>query len=91
MMIVTFNSSEDATTKLDYYNNLAFPNGNPSHFTLTLVYKHTTENVWWFIASDCIEDGGLGRDEITADIDTQDTFEVEGYQDLIDLGYLADS
>jgi hypothetical protein len=86
--ILKFNSFEDAQSKLNEYDDLARSPTSSPDFTLVNIYKHQTLERWWFNGSSCIENGGLGRQQITDDIAMQNTFEVATYSDLIGLGYL---
>lgn len=88
MIIVRFPALEYAEMQLRYYTDLARNETSPPDFALTIICKHTTEEIYWFNGTDCINNGGEGRETIQSDIDNQDTIEVESYQQLIDMGYL---
>jgi hypothetical protein len=88
IIIAIFPSLNEAQSKLDDYNDLARSPSSGPDFNLTDIYKHQTVELWWFSATDCIENGGLNKQAIAEDVDTLDTLEFNTRQDLIDNGYL---
>jgi len=88
MIIARFETEQAAQVKLSEYNALA--QSPDPQFNLTTIRKHTTLDVWWFNASDCIDNGGAGKEQIEQDIQTLDTITVSSYQELIQLGYLPE-
>lgn len=88
MKIAIFNSLESAQEKRDQYNELAKPPVNPDpNFNLVNIHKKPLENIWWFNFGDCVENGGLGRDEIAAD---EINLEIVNVTNLIAEGYLPE-
>lgn len=87
MKIVQFNSFESANDKLNGYNILAIPEPRGDQ-SLATIHQHPTQSIWWFNATGAIENGGLAKEQIAADIETLDTFEVSGYPELVEIGYL---
>ena len=88
MIIARFESLEEAQLKLDDYNDLARAPSSPPEFNLTDIMPHLTLPLWWFNASDCINNGGLNKVAIAEDVATLDTVEIATMDDLRTEGYL---
>ena len=84
MIIVTFSSYSSARTQLDEWNILAnVGSGNQ----LAGIYINETEDTWAINGTSCIENGGLGRDQIIAEVEQLPSFSVDTYDDFFNLGY----
>jgi len=85
MHIALFTTQVDAQAKLDLYDSLAQV---PEGCTLTFIYQHTTQPIWFFIFDDCVGNGGLGVKEIENDMNNVTIEIFSNNQSLIDAGYL---
>lgn len=88
MIIVTFSTYIAAREKLDEWNTLA--NVQPGD-ELGAIYVNTPEegeSTWAINGTDCINNGGLGKAQIAAQVDSLPQFLVETHQELFELGYL---
>ena len=88
MKIAKFNTLTEAENKLSSYNTLAGLSENEYTTTLANIQKHTTLDIWWFNFTSCINNGGLGKDQIAADEPNLIIQEFNSYQDFVDNGYL---
>lgn len=85
MIINTFTDYASARSQLDELNVLA---GLPEGYDLTAICINTAGDQWVFNDSDCIDQGGLGRDQITTIVNGLPNFAVNSYEDFFNLGYL---
>lgn len=85
MRIAQFTTQADAQLKLNLYDSWA---NVPVGCTLTFIYQHTTLPLWWFIFDDCVDNGGLGSNQIENDISNLTIETFTDRQALIDAGYL---
>jgi len=71
--------------KLDEFNALAnVGEGNQ----LTNILVNSAGDTWAINGTDCIDQGGLGRDQIATEVNAfSPTFTVGTYEDLFNLGY----
>jgi hypothetical protein len=84
MKFLIFSDYFSAKTKLDEFNTLAgLDNGD----NLTNIYVNNDIETWAFSGTDCIDNGGLGRTEISFQVNGMPGFNVNYYQDIYDLGY----
>ncbi len=87
MKIARFMDFDSAQDKLSAYNALAISPTSSSDFALTTIYKHTTRQCWWFNVDDCINNGGLYKDDIALDVNNLITTDINQEQ-LIAFGYM---
>lgn len=85
MIIVTFTDYASARTKLDELNIIANLQGSDQ---LAAIYVNAVGDTWAINGTDCIDNGGLGRDQITNEIGLLPNFLVNTYQEFFDLGYM---
>lgn len=81
IIIIQFDNEISAQEKMKDYGKLA------NYSPLATIYHHSTLPIWFFSASACIDNGGLNKDAIRADVQTQDIFEIENYDELVTMGY----
>ena len=76
-----------AQAKLDEFNLLANAGeGNQ----LTNILVNLSDDTWAVNGSDCIDQGGLGKDQIATEVNAfSPTFTVNTYEELFNLGYVA--
>lgn len=85
MKIAQFQTEQAAIDKRSYYNSLA---SDDPYFNIVDINKHPSMDLWWFNYSACIDNGGFNKNIIEQDEPNLDVFEVSGYFELIELGYL---
>lgn len=84
MIIVTFSSYSSAATQLDEWNILAnVGSGNQ----LAGIYIKDTNDIWAINGTACIDNGGLGRDQIASKVAQLPSFSVDTYDNFLNLGY----
>jgi pantoate kinase len=96
IIIVQFNNQQEAQDKMSSYDAMAHLTP-PS--TLAEIYKHPTLDIWFFSATSCIENAGLYQSDVQQDVESLTggfyigevfysiTFEIETYDELIEMGY----
>lgn len=107
MIIMQFNTPEKILSRVEplgkviQYSKLAYPDipDVDDLPQLTTVYKHPELSIWFFNATECIDNGGVNKVAIAVDVENyNEGFEIEGvtypakftiekYDDLYDLGY----
>jgi len=88
ILFAQFLSEEESQDKVDAYSWLAIAPGAEEPAPICMIFKHPTQDIWFFDATSCIENGGLGREAIAEDVATlTDTFEINMMDDLYTLGY----
>ena len=66
--ILIYTVEQDADDMMASLNTLAAFPAEAVTITLDDVQKHTTEDKWWFSKDGCIDNGGVGKAQITTDI-----------------------
>lgn len=77
MRYARFNTYEDAFSQLEFFNNLA-KSETSSFFNLTKIFE--INNFFWFNFDDCVNHGGLAREEIETNSSILDIFEFENLE-----------
>jgi hypothetical protein len=61
---------------------------NPEGAILAPIYVKDTGGQWVINGTDCIDNGGLGKQQIYNDVKNLPQFTVETYQEFYDMGYI---
>lgn len=88
MIIVTFTSYSSAREKLDEWNILASVQPGDELGSIYINEPEEGYATWAMNGTDCINNGGHSKAQISAQVENLPSFTVETYQDFFDLGYL---
>ncbi len=91
MKLAKFASLEAAQNQLAIFNDLARHPTSSSTFSLTSINLSIDESFYWFDFTACVENGGLGRDQIATMENDLDIHKFVNIEEVVASGWLPET